>query len=153
MKRMKWIGPALVVALAACAEPIVQTERADINGLRSGTSFGMCAGYCVTELVFEGSTVRFNERGWPFVDIPEKTRTITLTRSELEQLERLVDVGELESLEGVHGCPDCADGGSEWIELRTAKDTIRVTFEFGRELAPIADLQAAIRALRARFPR
>jgi hypothetical protein len=148
--RGKWILPALV-ALVACSDPVSDNET--VLGLRSGTSFGMCAGYCVTELVIEDAAVRFNESAWPITNLPPKSRSLPITAAEREQIMSLVDVGELEHLEGVHGCPDCADGGAEWIELRTAEDTIRVTFEYGSELAPIAQLQAAIRAQRQRFPR
>jgi hypothetical protein len=153
MKRAKSILPALLVAVAACSEPIADTETPSVLSLRSGTSFGMCAGYCVTELIIEDDAVRFTESAWPFANLPPKSRTLPLSSAEREQILRLVDVGELEHLEGVHGCPDCADGGAEWIELQTPTDTIRVTFEYGRELAPIAELQAEIRALRGRFPR
>jgi hypothetical protein len=153
MKRAKWTLAVLLVGVAACSDPI-ETESANVLGLRSGTSFGMCAGYCLTELIIEETSVRFNETGWPtHSNLPPKTRTVPLTQRERAHLQSLIDLSELERLEGVHGCPDCADGGTEWIELRTANDTIRVTFEFGRELAPIAELQAAIRAQRERFPR
>ena len=153
MKRAKWTLAVLLVAVAACSDPI-DTESANVLGLRSGTSFGMCAGYCVTELIVEEASVRFNETAWPTLsNLPPRSRTVALTQEERAHLQSLIDVTELERLEGVHGCPDCADGGAEWIELRTTDDTIRVTFEFGRELAPIAELQAAIRAQRERFPR
>ena len=152
MKRANWALSALLLAAVACADPVAEREDAAVLSLRSGTSFGMCAGYCLTELIVEDATARFVETAWPTTSLPSKTRTRTLSQEEQNQLRSLIDLAELEQLEGVHGCPDCADGGAEWIELRTGDDTIRVTFEFGRDLAPIEDLQSAIRALRSSFP-
>ena len=137
-----------LIALIACSEP---TEPVDVLELSSGTSFGECVGYCMTELIVEGTNARFVESAHPSQAMPPKTRVLTLSVEEAERLFGLVDVAEVQSQEGVHGCPDCADGGAEWIQIRTAGDMIRVTFDFNRTLPRIGELQAAVRALRSRF--
>ena len=135
-------GPDAPAAEQASGRPTIQ----------SGTSFGMCAGYCTTLLTVNGATATFLEtsrggRGDP--QLPDRTRTLELTAREQADLYAALDTAAVHALAGVHGCPDCADGGAEYIELGRT----RVTFENGRELAPIAPLQRQIRALRARFPR
>jgi len=152
MKRIGSIAATLLIALAACSGPT--DSDPNVLELSSGTSFGMCAGYCVTELVVEDSVVRLTERGWPSFNLQPRVRTLDLSPAEAERIRRLIDVGDFASLEGTHGCPDCADGGAEWIQIRTEEgQTVRVTFEYGDVLEPIAELQAAIRTQRQRFPR
>jgi hypothetical protein len=142
---MVWFA---LIAMSACSEP---TEPANVLELSSGTSFGECVGYCITELIVAGSTARFVESAHASQALPPRTRTLTLSGEEAERLYHAVDVAEMKHVEGVHGCPDCADGGAEWIQLRTPEDTIRVTFELGRTVRQIAELQTEIRRLRARF--
>lgn len=150
------LASALLVLTACTAQPTDSgTSPASLRreglGLASGTSFGMCVGYCRTELVFDSPTVRFTELG-NTGDVPERTRSATLGPAEWSRLRSALDVAALARLEGVHGCPDCADGGAEWIQIERPA-TLRVTFEYGSVLAPIAPLQAELRALRAAFPR
>ena len=145
------LAALLLAVLAACTQPTDGSLAPGVVELSSGTSFGMCAGYCITELVVESAEVRFTERSHPVAPLPEKARTLPLSPDDAERIYDLVDVAELERLEGVHGCPDCADGGAEWIQVRTEDGTVRVTFEYGAVLPGIAQLQAAIRAQRERF--
>jgi hypothetical protein len=147
----------MITGLAACSQPTEESPAPEslfsstAVELSAGTSFGMCAGYCITELVVGAETVRFKELGHPFAELPEKARTLPLSPDDAERFFDLVDVAEMERLEGVHGCPDCADGGAEWIEVRTDDGPVRVTFEYGRPPAGITRLHAAIRAQRERF--
>jgi hypothetical protein len=122
--------------------------------LSSGTSFGECLGYCRTELSIDSLSLTLTEvpQGWP-PTLPTRTRTLPLTLADWKRVRALVDATALKRLEGVHGCPDCADGGAEWIEIGTRTGAVRVTFEYGAELAGIRPLQVEIRALRDRFPR
>jgi hypothetical protein len=144
----------LLAALTACGASTgsegTAPDAQQLLDLRieSGTSFGMCAGYCTTRLVVEGASAVFTETA-PRTGQPDRTRSLQLTAVEQARLFAALDTAALRRLSGVHGCPDCADGGAEWIEHGRA----RVTFEHGAELAPIAPLQREIRALRGRFPR
>jgi hypothetical protein len=149
----------LALALAACSGAVLDPESLESLDARTlelttGTSFGMCAGYCRTELRVDSLTLTLVEvaqaRGEP---LPDRTRTLPLSLAEWRRVRSLVDAAALARLEGVHGCPDCADGGAEWIQIGTASGPLRVTFEHGATLAGIGPLQAELRALRERFPR
>ncbi|MGE0160740.1 MAG: hypothetical protein AB7T31_15150 [Gemmatimonadales bacterium] len=147
----------MLLTFAGCGGVGNQTEApVDPAAVRisGGTSFGMCAGYCVTELRLDSLSLTLVETSWR-TDLPERTRTIPLERSAWEHLQALVDTAAFRRLEGVHGCPDCADGGAEWVEIETAEAAgpVRVTFEYGAALDGIEELQAAIRELRDRFER
>jgi hypothetical protein len=139
------VTAGLVLTLSGCGG----SDQTGVFGdglaieITSGTSFGMCAGYCVTELRIDRTSVTLTEDSQR-QDIP--------TRSEWNRLQSLVDTAAFRRLEGVHGCPDCADGGAEWIQIETA-EPVRVTFEYGTELDGIDELQAEIRELRSRFER
>ena len=144
----------LLLTFAGCGAQGNQTGvlldgRAVVVG---GTSFGMCAGYCVTELRIDSASITLTEDSH-MAELPTRTRTLPLERSEWLSVQALVDTAALRRLEGVHGCPDCADGGAEWIEIEDGGQEVRVTFEYGAELDGIDELQRAIRDLRSRFPR
>jgi hypothetical protein len=155
MMRIATIG--LMAWMAACSTSGTDTPLEGIAGLqmlelRSGTSFGMCGGYCVTELRIDTLGVTFTETS-QVQDLPARTRTLPLSASDWDRLEEAVDTAAIRTLEGVHGCPDCADGGAEWIQLSPAGDTVRVAFEFGDTIEGIEPLQTVIRELRSRFER
>jgi hypothetical protein len=144
----------LALTFAACGGQGNQTEvlvdRRPME-ITSGTSFGMCAGYCVTELRLDSISVTLTEESWRS-DLPARTRTLPLERRDWNRLQALIDTAAIMRLEGVHGCPDCADGGAEWIQIESP-DPVRVTFEYGAELGGIEELQKEIRYLRAQFER
>jgi hypothetical protein len=149
----------LALGCAGCSLSFLDPEvledgNVDLNPfvLRTGTSFGMCVGYCVTELRVDSLELTFTERANRGEILP-RTRVLPLTRAEWSRIRGLVDVAALKRLEGVHGCPDCVDGGAEWIEIELPGGPVRVTFDHGATLAGIGALQAELRALRARFPR
>lgn len=144
----------LALTFAACGgegnqiEGLVDGQALEIT---SGTSFGMCAGYCVTELRIVSGSIELTEESWR-MELPARTRTLPLERRTWERLRALADAAGFRELVGVHGCPDCADGGAEWIEIGTA-EPLRITFEYGAELDGIEELQKVIRELRSRFDR
>jgi hypothetical protein len=142
----------LLLILAACAVSPAEPGTDGSLEVSRGTSFGMCLGYCETELVLAGATATLTERSRDPKRYPTRERSIELTAKEWKRIRAMADRRALRIVEGVHGCPDCADGGAEWVEIRTAKESIRATFDHGRTLGPIADLQAALRAVRLQFP-
>jgi len=144
---------AVLLALSAACAPFTTEPRGPASlVIAGGTSFNMCYGYCRAELVVDSTSLRLVERGWDEQRFPVRERTAELAPEEWRHLRSLADLDALRQVEGVHGCPDCADGGAEWVEIRTARDSVRATFEYGSTLAPIADLQTELRALRRHFP-
>lgn len=129
-----------------------QSDRcAARRGRRAPGRHQLRAGYCITELRVDSVSITLTEDSHT-AELPTRVRTLPLERSEWVRLQTLVDTAAVRRLEGVHGCPDCADGGAEWIEI-DGGEPVRVTFEYGAELAGIDELQQAIRDLRSRFPR
>ena len=154
--RKAWLA-FVAVMVAACTVSVLDPDSLEQENvgaatlaLTTGTSFGECLGWCRTELKVDSLSLTFTEFSQGLMSpVGSRTSTLPLTLADWKRVRGLVNVAAIEQLEGVHGCPDCADGGAEYVELGRS----RVTFEHGRELAPIAPLQRQIRALRARFPR
>jgi hypothetical protein len=148
---VKWLIAVLSLTIAGCAQSANSPEALEDRVLATGTFFGFCHGYCNTELVVDGDSLRYIESSRDPVQFPTRTRVLPLSAGERARLASLTDPAVLSSLEGVHGCPDCADGGGEWVQIRSGADSTRVTFEYGKTLDPIAALQTELRALRQRF--
>jgi hypothetical protein len=153
MKILRALALLVLIATPACQSPAGSDPSfADLKAaafvVESGTSFGMCAGYCSTRLVVDDARATLIETAWRS-ELPDRTRTVELTAAERSRFYAAADTAAVHRLAGVHGCPDCADGGAEWITV--GRSTVK--FDFGKELAGLVPLQREIRALRARFPR
>lgn len=127
-------------------------STADLSALsiKSGQSFGFCVGKCHTEMTIKGQNVEFlvKERNFEtgVLENKEYTYNEVLTKEKLDKISNLIEVEKFFKLDEVYGCPDCADGGSEWIEITTSDDkTKKVTFEFGRNVPEIEKLIKLLR--------
>jgi hypothetical protein len=120
--------------------------------IRSGTSFGFCAGYCINELTIIGTEVDFIAIGWPpQTRIPDRLLEGTITESEYQALLDAIDMQVLFELDDIIGCPDCADGGAEWIEVTNNEGVRKVTFEYNADIPEIRPLLEQVRVIRERF--
>jgi hypothetical protein len=141
------------IAIAACREtsapPVVTAAGKTV--VRSGTSFGFCAGYCWRELQAAGTQAVWLDRD-PRTGRPERRTERPLDDARWKALVAAIDVEALRRLPDVIGCPDCADGGAEWIEVQSAGFSKKVTFDAGADLPEIQRLLDAARALRAEVP-
>jgi len=151
MKRCRRLLIALSAVTACSSSPAGEAANGDVV-IAQGTSFGKCVGYCLTELVVARDSARLTQTSRDSVRYPRKTQIVAISDADWQRLQSLARPATLAQVEGTHGCPDCADGGAEWVELRTAERSIRATYEAGRDLAPIATLQAELRSIRQRFP-
>ena len=139
----------LLVALIAFVD--AQVEIKNVRSISSGTSFGMCRGYCqqsinLTSLPSQLTAAKqanFDQPAYPLVK-----RSFAFPASQWNQVIGLVDLKTFRALEDRIGCPDCADGGAEWIQIDGTDGTKRVTFENGRSVKGIEALIDKLRQLR-----
>lgn len=142
---------ALSLVLASCASAAAPPQTS-VTRVVSTTSFGMCVGYCTTELVIsEGQAVLTRlprgGRGAPSLAAPQRS-SMALTASEWADIQRLAAEADFDALPDVVGCPDCADGGAEGLTVESADGAETVSIEFRadvRELQPLLDRVRAIR--------
>lgn len=144
----------ITLMLGRCTENNVLTNTgADIT-IRTGTSFGMCVGYCQNEYVFNGTSVTLtqNKNGTRSqAQSPTRTCQTTISPAEWEALKGLANIDTFSSKAETLGCPDCADGGAEYIELQTGDRKHRVTFEYNKTIPGFELLVDALRKRREAF--
>ena len=151
MPALVFLSALLALGGRQQAPPGATAFRADKLVVRSGTSFGMCDGYCATELSVTAETVTFTRTSRDPQRYPEQTLRRPTRLQEWEALQRHAGSDAFFRLDSVYGCPDCADGGAEWIELERDGRRKRVSFEYGAAVERIEGLQAEMRALRTGF--
>ena len=140
-----------VIAMYGCDALPFNDESPGENQLviRSGESFGFCAGYCRHEVELDGDKVRF--KAMPGFGGPQPVERFY--EGELDQelwndLLIALDTLAVRQLEDVIGCPDCADGGAEWLEIEDESGTKRVTFEYGKGPDEIKAIVDQLRSMR-----
>ncbi len=142
----------LLLPVGGCSLLGSGPDEEDAPALFSGTSFGECLGYCVTELSVTGRTARLVYSGWTRA-VPDVRHERALSAAERGQLDRALDLQALRRAASQYGCPDCADGGAEWVGAELAEGgQKRVTFEYGTEVVGLDAYIEAMRDLRAGFP-
>lgn len=146
----------ITLALGRCTEQKVltaaDTTLADTLTIRNGTSFGMCAGYCKSDYVFNGTSVTLTQNGTrTAAQSPAKTCQTTISPADWNALKTLADVDAFSGKSATLGCPDCADGGAEYIELQTGDRKHRVTFEYNKTIPGFEPLVDAVRKQREAF--
>ena len=118
--------------------------------LRTGKSFGMCAGYCFEEWMFTKETTSVTLKSFKDTNRnPQRTVSLSTPPDIWNQIASAAHMNAMQNLPGRIGCPDCADGGSEWVELSDGKTSKKVTFEYGKDVPQIHDLIVAARAATA----
>lgn len=152
--RLTMFLPFAALALTACASAPAP-QQPDITRVVSTTSFGMCVGYCTTELVItEGQAVLTRlprgGRGVPSTMAPQRS-SIPLTASEWVDIQRLAAQADFDALPDVVGCPDCADGGAEGLTVEDAEGAESVSLEFGANVREVQPLLERVRAIRHRL--
>jgi hypothetical protein len=144
---------AAALSLAAC-EGGAPNAASGVRKVASTTSFGMCAGYCKTNLeISEGQAVLTREpwgRG-AGANLPPQRFTAQLSPQEWQEIARLAAAAKIDVLPEIIGCPDCADGGAESLTIETAGATKTITFDHGAAIKEAQPLLDRVRALRARL--
>ena len=151
MKRL--VLAFILTTLAGCSLLFPSSDSPGATVLFSGTSYGECLGYCVTNLTVEGLSATLVYSGWERGrQLPDRRYERQLSAAERARLDRAFDRAALRRADPVYGCPDCADGGAEWVGASWDEGEKRVTFEAGREVRGLGNYIAVMRDLRGSFP-
>lgn len=115
-----------------------------------GTSFGHCRGFCNKELKLTEKGTKFStwENGNAKVT---NTLEVTNQGDDFKKVAVLLNAKSFKKLETRYGCPDCADGGSEWIEVKEGLSTKRVTFEYGNPPEELKAINDQLRAIQSQY--
>ena len=125
----------------------------DIIQIKTGTSFGECFGYCLSELNIIGSEADYYLNSWIEDDSVYQPVEISdvIDFSIWEDLNTQFNFEIFMSLDSIIGCPDCADGGAEWFEIATNDTIKRVTIEYGDSLDGLNNYIDLLRSVRYSF--
>ncbi|TSJ42337.1 hypothetical protein [Fluviicola chungangensis] len=119
-----------------------------IISITHGTNFGHCRGYCRKEVVFSEDQIVYFESSVDSTRNPVKTEKFDNSSAKWKSIADKIDWNTFKNLEESYGCPDCADGGSEYIEIKTTNGTKRVTIEFNKENPELEPLLTELRTQR-----
>ena len=140
----------LLFLFVACENDYKKVEVNDI-AIKTGIFFGMCGGYCKSEVEIVNRDVVFIASSWSDPNYPYTMLNGNISIQEWDSLIESVDMDSFLSLDDIIGCPDCADGGGEWIEITKVDTLKRVTFEYGETVESIQSLIEKVRVIRERF--
>lgn len=118
----------------------------ELSFIGAGWSFGMCGGYCVADLTFDGDELVLTGRS-PFNEDPLYVHRGTPTVEGLVRLGAAMQKLNSAELELVYGCPDCADGGAAYLTVEWKGVASRHEMEFGRPPEVLAGLHGVAMAL------
>jgi hypothetical protein len=122
-------------------------KKGDIKNLNSigyGSSFGMCVGYCSSNLLISDLKLTFSKsKNGQTADT--KTCSKTISEADINVIKNELNIDKISALPEVIGCPDCADGGAEWIAINADGKQYKITYEYGK--AP-KELEAAVARLK-----
>ena len=122
----------------------VEPDRSKVTKIEYGSNFGFCFGYCTRQLVAEKQNIQMSATSRQ-EDMPPIEASMDIGQPDWEHLLLLAEASEIESFKEVIGCPDCADGGSEWIQIWRGEDSRKVTFEYGNPPDPMAEMVGIMR--------
>lgn len=125
----------------------VATDNTIIS-ITHGTNFGHCRGYCRKEVVFSKDQIVYLESSVDSARNPVKTEKFDISADQWKSIADKIDWSKFQKMEESYGCPDCADGGSEYIEIKTNSGTKRVTIEFNKENPELEPLLTELRTQR-----
>jgi hypothetical protein len=137
-----------LLLLTACKGDIAQPPGDDLE-VSIGTSFGMCAGYCIEEYVLTKDVTQGIRKPHQLdSQHPEITVRIATPPDLWERMVKNVDMQKFVTIPATNGCPDCADGGAEWLRIRKGAAVHTVTYEFGTYPPGAAMVTKIARAIR-----
>ncbi|MNK02176.1 hypothetical protein D3C87_199960 [compost metagenome] len=139
---------SLLLVATACNTTKPAASADVIISVMHGTHFGHCRGYCRKDVIFSEKQVSYIESSVDTKSNPDKKENFDLSAGKWKNITDKIDWNKFQKLEERYGCPDCADGGSEYIEITTASGTKRVTIEFNKESPELEPLLKELRKQR-----
>lgn len=145
------------VLLTNCKNDVDLTEnKSTLNGyeINYGVSFGFCVGPCRREMKLVNDvnlfTIFYTEGRGAVGGTPKEYQE-KISQNFANDLIQNIDYESFSKLNEVIGCPDCADGGSEYLEIIKGNSKHKVVFEFGKSPKEIEKLVTILREKRILF--
>ena len=121
-----------LLVFSRCQTIGLSSPKNTIETITYGTSFGHCVGInCNKTYTISKEEIAFTKRA----NGDANDSLVTRAEIETEQWDNLINAvsdARINNLPERIGCPDCADGGSEWLEINEQGKNRRITFEYGQ---------------------
>src|SRR5205809_758120 len=122
--RNKSLGGDALIALAILSLVSLSFARCKhtVGGLmlRTGKSFGMCAGYCFEEWMFTKENTSVTLKSFDDTNRnPQRTVSLPTPPDIWNQITSAANMNTMQNLPGRIGCPDCADRLLHYAQVRT----------------------------------
>lgn len=139
---------AIEISQNSVLNPLSGQPTNALQQISYGESFGMCRGYCHKSLtVTKKQMILLEKAVRKPEEFPERVIAKKTPPDIWNKLLKLVNFEKFEALPKVIDCPDCADGGSEWIELWHASGKKLVTFPHSGGLPQHEELLAELKRI------
>ena len=138
-----------VFAVAHCS-----FDEKNLQSISTGTSFGMCRGYCRHAINITSNPLQIiasKDPNFPQTPYPPLREQHSFSANQWQELISVLNLETFRALDDRIGCPDCADGGAEWIEINWIDGVKRVTFENRRAVKGIEALIEKLRQMRQEY--
>jgi len=137
---------AITLSLSACKKGNIK----NLNSIAYGSSFGMCAGYCSSNLLISDLKLTFSKsKNGQSADT--KTCSKTISEADVTAIKNELNISKISNLPEVIGCPDCADGGAEWISINADGKQYKITYEYGKAPKELEVAVAKLKVLKDSF--
>jgi hypothetical protein len=139
----------ILIFISISCEDLTESElflESKVTTIEYGTSFGECIGYCNTSISITNNNIEYtassNSDTYPTI-----SQNVEIDEDVLNNLLEKVDFIIFRNLDEIIGCPDCADGGAEWVSIKTNDLSHKVTFEYQNTPEEILDLIHKLREI------
>jgi hypothetical protein len=144
---MKHITILILSLFIISCDDTVSLSTEDVPSIKYGTSFGKCVGHCITDVEVTAESLYAIKYSWDN-SVSPISKIESFQKDKYQALLDMIDGSKFLALDPVIGCPDCADGGSEWLEVTLGTRTKKVTFENGKSIDGISEAVAELRRLK-----
>lgn len=135
----------VLLSIYSCSKSDETTETRKIINVRYGTSFGECMSYCTRNIEVTPGSISYTATSWNAEEQPISCMH-EITNTAWDSIYPTIDIDTYFAMDSVYDCPDCADGGTEWIEIELDnRRSKKVIFEFGNTPTPLSATIATLK--------
>ena len=120
----------------------IETDNYEI---KYGYSFGECIGFCQSQIEFTSEGILQTRLRWS--DNKEIIEYYSIDDSIYNELISSINYKEFIDFNENLGCGDCADGGSEWLEIKNDTEKRNLNGTYGFQAPCVGELLSFLRTV------
>ncbi len=130
----------IVLFLLGCQKEVIESNEELI--VRGGYSFGECPGNCKTTVEISVDKTKAILAAYQYSGSTQATKSCEVAIQAQDVIKAIAGLqfSQFKAFQKIYGCPDCADGGSEWIEIQQGNQSHKVTYEYNKPPAEVKEI-------------